>query len=36
LVSGLTPLNTVGFRVSATTSRNNAPAWGAIVDVLVQ
>ena len=35
LVIGLPPLTTVGFRVSATTSKNNATAWSAIVNFLV-
>jgi hypothetical protein len=36
LVSGLPPLTTVGFRVSATTSKSNTTPWSAIVNFLVQ
>ena len=36
MVAGLPPLTTVGFRVSATTSKSNTTPWSAIVNFLVQ
>jgi hypothetical protein len=36
VVSGLTPLTTVGFRVSASTSKNLTTEWSAVVSFLVR